>query len=74
VSFNVVTVYVPRQPKLDTRAQEFLSGSADDDYIKEKVAIKARQFNSILNKQAEAEEQESLERYAAEYRKQTGGT
>tara|TARA_R110002073_G_scaffold223754_1_gene383936 strand:- start:508 stop:1065 length:558 start_codon:yes stop_codon:yes gene_type:complete len=54
--------------------KSFYLGLPIDNYIKEKVAIKARQFNSILNKQFEAEEQENLERYAAEYRKQTEGT
>ncbi len=53
--------------------KSFYLGLPFDDYINEKVAIKARQFNSILNRQVEAEEQAELNRSAAEYRKQSDG-
>ncbi|SDH96910.1 replication initiation factor [Nitrosomonas sp. Nm132] len=42
------------------------------DYIREKVAIKARLFNSLLNKN-NAKEQAELEREAREYQKQSDG-
>lgn len=42
------------------------------DYIREKIAIKARLFNSILNKN-EAKEQAELERQVREYQKQSDG-
>lgn len=53
--------------------KSFYLGLPFDDYINEKVAIKARQFNSILNRQVEAEEQAEINRSAAEYRKQSDG-
>lgn len=46
-------------------------GLSFDDYIAEKVAIKGRQFNSILN--AEAGKQDEQERQAEQYRKQSDG-
>ncbi len=53
--------------------KSFYLGLPFDDYINEKVASKARQFNSILNRQVEAEEQAELNRSAAEYRKRSDG-
>lgn len=46
-----------------------------DDYIAEKVAIKARLFNSILNgmEPTEAEEQAAQEKQEEQYRKQSDG-
>ena len=51
----------------------FYSGLPFNGFIKEKVAIKGRQYNSILNKQAEANEQANIARSAAEYRKRSDG-
>ncbi|MBZ0095386.1 MAG: replication initiation factor [Sulfuricella sp.] len=46
-----------------------------DDYIAEKVAIKARLFNSILNgnEPTEAQKQAEQDKLAAQYRKQSDG-
>ena len=51
----------------------FYQGLPFNGFIKEKVAIKGRQYNSILNKQAEANEQANRARTAAEYRKRSDG-
>ncbi len=53
--------------------KSFYLGLTFDDYIQEKIAIKARQFNTILNRSIEAEEQASIDKDAAEYRKQSDG-
>jgi hypothetical protein len=53
--------------------KSFYLGLSFDDYIHEKVAIKGRQFNSILNK-TEADEQARLNQLAREYRKQSEGS
>ncbi|WP_295624047.1 replication initiation factor [uncultured Nitrosomonas sp.] len=53
--------------------KSFYLGLTFDDYIQEKVTIKARQFNTILNRSIEAEEQASIDKDAAEYRKQSDG-
>lgn len=52
----------------------FNLGLSFDDFIREKVAIKARQFNSILNRQIDAEEKAKLDRKAAEYRRTSEGS
>ena len=46
-----------------------------DDYIAEKVAIKARLFNSILNanEPTEAQKQAEQDKLAEQYRKQSDG-
>ena len=48
--------------------KSFYLGLTFDGYIQEKVTIKARQFNTILNRSIEAEEQASIDKDAAEYR------
>ncbi len=53
--------------------KSFNLGLSFDDFIKEKVAIKARQFNTILNRDIEAENKTKLENDAAAYRKQSDG-
>ncbi|MBS0588721.1 MAG: replication initiation factor [Proteobacteria bacterium] len=53
--------------------KSFNLGMIFDDYIQEKLAIKTRQFNTFLNRSIEAEEQASINKYAAEYRKQSDG-
>ncbi|SFK69481.1 hypothetical protein SAMN05216302_101286 [Nitrosomonas aestuarii] len=53
--------------------KSFYLGLTFDDYVQEKIAIKARQFNSILNK-TEADEQARLDKLAREYRKQSEGS
>lgn len=53
--------------------KSFYLGLTFDDYIQEKVTIKARQFNTILNRSIEAEEQASIDKDVAEYRKQSDG-
>lgn len=53
--------------------KSFNLGLSFDDFIKEKIAIKARQFNTILNCDIEAEEKTKLDKSAAEYRKQSDG-
>lgn len=53
--------------------KSFNFGLSFDDYIREKVAIKARQFNTILNRDLEAEKKAKLEKDAATYRKQSDG-
>lgn len=52
--------------------KSFYLGLTFADYVLEKVAIKARQYNSILNK-TEADEQAGLDLLAREYRKQSDG-
>ena len=53
--------------------KSFYLGLTFDDYIQEKLAIKTRQFNTFLNRSIEAEEQASINKDAAEYRKQSDG-
>lgn len=53
--------------------KSFNLGLSFDDFIKEKIAIKARQFNTILNRDIEAEEKAKLDKSATEYRKQSDG-
>ncbi|SDX54563.1 replication initiation factor [Nitrosomonas oligotropha] len=53
--------------------KSFYLGLTFDDYIQEKVTIKARQFNTILNRSLEVEEKTSINKDAAEYRKQSDG-
>lgn len=53
--------------------KSFNLGLSFDDFIKEKVAIKARLFNTILNRDIEAENKTKLEKDAAAYRKQSDG-
>ena len=53
--------------------KSFNLGLSFDDFIKEKIAIKARQFNTILNRDIEAEEKARLEKDASAYRKQADG-
>jgi hypothetical protein len=48
-------------------------GLSFDDYIAEKVSIKAREFCSLLNPQPEANQREELDRAADDYRKSSGG-
>jgi hypothetical protein len=52
--------------------KSFYLGLTFADYLLEKIAIKARQYNSILNK-TEADEQAALDLLAREYRKQSDG-
>lgn len=52
--------------------KSFYLGLTFADYLLEKVAIKARQYNSMLNK-TEADEQAGLDLLAREYRKQSDG-
>ena len=53
--------------------KSFNLGLSFDDFIKEKIAIKARQFNTILNRDIEAENKTKQEKDAATYRKQSDG-
>jgi hypothetical protein len=53
--------------------KSFHLGLSFDDFIKEKVAIKARQFNTILNRDIEAEKRASVDKDTADYRKQSDG-
>jgi hypothetical protein len=46
-------------------------GAYFDAYVEERIAAKARRFNSILNKLAETDD--GIEDYANEYRKQSNG-
>lgn len=48
-------------------------GLTFDDFMEEKVAIKARKFNTILNRDIEAEQKDMLNKSAAQYRKQSDG-
>lgn len=53
--------------------KSFNLGLPFDDFIMEKIAIKARKFNTILNRDIEAEKRTKLEKDAAAYRKQSDG-
>ncbi|MCB1937554.1 MAG: replication initiation factor [Nitrosomonas sp.] len=53
--------------------KSYYLGLTFGDYLLERIAIKARQFNSLLNK-TEADEQARLDKLARAYRKQSEGS
>jgi hypothetical protein len=48
-------------------------GQSAEDFLLEKVRLRAKEFNTILNGSAEEEKRIAIEKAAAEYRKASGG-
>ena len=48
-------------------------GLSAEDFLLEKVRLRAKEFNTILNRTAEEEKRIALEKAAAEYRKASNG-
>lgn len=54
-------------------SKSLLIGQSFDGYVAERVAIKAREFNSILNPKPEVDQNAEINRAAEAYRKASGG-
>jgi hypothetical protein len=48
-------------------------GQSAEDFLLEKVRLRAKEFNTILNISDEEEKHQALERATAAYRKASGG-